>query len=233
MSEPRPVHASDLKQRRRCLRLPVLARQCERTPARGKAGSLGQRVHRAIELYVTTSTFPDERTAAGRVALELVPWVPADALGAEVPFRVQWQGVWFEGTIDLVTHGRVIDWKTTGEWKNALATLADDPQATIYSYAHAASGGAPDGPALSWIYVHTRSLQVRPLHGHVHPSRMSALAPEVFGLLEDEQRHGGDPLAIPGNRAECARFGGCEHLATCGAETNVSRFDRVTIGGAR
>lgn len=226
----RPVHASDVKNLRRCKRLATLSRRCERQPARpGSAAALGTLVHAAIETYVRTGDMPDERTRAGRIALELVPHVPAVVLGAEVPFAVTWRGYPLGGTIDLVAPELVIDWKTIGEWTRMLATLAGDPQATWYSYAHAASGGG--APALRWVYAHSRTLQTRKLDGEIDPARIADFEAEIVELLTLDSV--ADPLSVEGNRQECTRYGGCTFLGVCGSPSPADRFARVQIGGAR
>jgi hypothetical protein len=188
---PRPVHASDVRNWSQCRRLAVF-------------GEL-----------------PSEQTQPGRIALELVPHVPADTLGAEVPFSVTFRGYPLEGTIDLFGRSELTDWKTTGDWTRRPATLAGDPQATLYSYAVAASGG-PEAIPLRWVYVHTRTLQVRPLAARIDPE------PVIETLIELDVR-GVEPLTLPGNREHCSRFGGCAFRPLCGAEPMADRVDRVAF----
>lgn len=225
----RPIHASDVKNLRRCLRMAALARRTERQPPRaGSAAAFGTLAHRGIEDYVARGIEPDPRTKVGRVVAELAPHVPAGTLGAEVPFVATWRGIALAGTIDLVARGVVIDWKTIGEWSRMLGTLAGDPQATIYSYAYAQHA---DPPELRWVYVHTRSINTRVLIGRIDPSAIGSLAEEFDRLLDMDGVS--DPLVIPGNRAECTRYGGCTFLSVCGPPSPAERIDLVAIGRAR
>jgi hypothetical protein len=225
---PRPVHASDVRNWSQCRRLAVFGRRTERQPARaGSSAALGTLVHLAMERFVKLGELPSEQTQPGRIALELVPHVPADTLGAEVPFSVTFRGYPLEGTIDLFGRSELTDWKTTGDWTRRPATLAGDPQATLYSYAVAASGG-PEAIPLRWVYVHTRTLQVRPLAARIDPERVVDFAPVIETLIELDVR-GVEPLTLPGNREHCSRFGGCAFRPLCGAEPMADRVDRVAF----
>ena len=223
---PRPVHASDVRNHARCKRLAVLGRRTERQPGRGAAG-LGQAVHASIEACAARGTLPDESTREGRIALELLPHVPPIVLGVEIPFVVDWRGYQLGGSIDLVARDLVIDWKTCGDWSQRPATLAGLPQPAWYSYAYDVSGGGAP-PELRWMYVHTKSLQVRPLVGRVARDAVDAFGPVIEWLTEQDVR-GVDPMSIPGNRAECSRFGGCAFRKLCGPEDIGDRLDRVSL----
>lgn len=224
---PRPVHASDVRNAQRCRRLAVLGRRTERQPfSRALAGRLGTATHSVIQRYVATGELPDDTASAhDRIALELVPHVPAGALGCEVPFTVDWHGYALRGSIDLVAPGVVVDWKTISDWAHRLQSLAGNPQAAWYSYAYDVCAGEP--PELRWVYVHTKSLQTRPLIGRVARDAVDAFG-SVIEWLTDQDVRDVDPLTIPGNRSECSRYGGCTFRKLCGPEDLGDRLDRVS-----
>lgn len=225
----RPVHASDVRNHARCKRLAVLGRRTERQPyARASAGRLGTAVHGVIRRFVDTGELPDDTASAhDRIAVELVPHVPPGTLGTEVRFAVDWRGYTLGGDIDLVAPGVVIDWKTLSDWAQRPVTLAGMPQPAFYSYAYDVSGGGAP-PELRWVYVHAKSLQVRPLIGRVARDAVDAFGPVIAWLVEQDVR-GVDPMSIPGNRAECSRFGGCAFRKLCGPEDLGDRLDRVSL----
>ena len=224
----RPVHASDVRNHARCQRLAVLGRRTLRQPySRGSAGRIGTAVHAGVQRYVQTGTLPDTDSTHDRIAVELAPHVPAGTLGVEVAFAVDWKGYTLGGSIDLVAPGIVIDWKTLSDWAQRLTTLAGEPQPAWYSYAYTASGGGAP-PELRWVYVHTSTYQVRPLIGRVARDAVDAFGPVIEWLVDQDVR-GVDPMSIPGNRAECSRFGGCTFRKLCGPEELADRLDRVSL----
>lgn len=209
MADVRPIHASDLRNHARCPRRAAYARTEERQPARpGTAAALGDLVHAAMERYITAGTLPDDGTRHGRLALELVPHVPADVLGAEVPFAATWRGIPIAGTIDVVGHSTIVDWKTTSG--RMLETLAGEPQPSVYAHAFRSVTGRD--PECRWVYVHTRTGNVRRLVGRASPL-------DHFGReIEEVLRHDAAPDAAPMNPRACGDYGGCPYVARCGTQ---------------
>lgn len=210
----KPIHATDLKNFARCPRRAAYARQEERSDApAGSAAALGTAVHAEIERYIRDGVMPDERTRAGRIAIELVPHVPADVLAAEVPFTATWRGVPLAGVIDAVAPGAIVDWKTTSG--RMLETLTGEPQPAVYAHAFRDVTGRE--PECRWVYVHTRTLSVRRLVGRASP------LDGWGGAIESILRHDEDPDAAPQVLSSCGDYGGCPYRGRCGTHLEAMR----------
>jgi hypothetical protein len=141
----------------------------------------------------------------------LVPWTTKHGVSCEIDVRPD---LWCNGeVIDL------IDWKSTGNLRNAVPSLADDIQANVYAYGLLTLSGAEQCQA-RWIYVEKKTYSTGAvpfvfsragaeawLHAHIDPTNELITAFRDAGMLA---------LDLPADEEACGGVGRwCDHMAKC------------------
>lgn len=196
-----------------------------------RSQELGNKVHSQLENYLKGNSL-DFSQPSGEIAAcgtHLLP-EPSPDLEVEKSVRFTYNGVGFQGRMDLVTRdfGKITIWdhKTTSDFgyiKNQQV-LATDNQAVVYA---AWGFQSAEQVELRWNYFRTRKPHqarsvVLPMvqeQTHAAMEQLTCTARSMELTLDSGQQ----PLDLPYNPAECEKWGGCPYRHLC----NLSPEERA------
>lgn len=186
----------------------------------------GTAIHAILEDYLNGKGPIDATTEYGAIAQAGVQYLPEPGEGkAEVEFTltpISPHPFVFFGKIDYLSPSKVIDHKTTSDFRyvKTVEVLRVDPQAVLY-----AAKGYQEFPSFTgdvrYIYYLTakrKTAQARPVDFNLERSEVTDRFAEVSAEAEklyQIRTTKPDPLSLPPNLAHCNDYGGCPHRALC------------------
>ena len=199
--------------------------------------AFGGEVHAALEAYKKDGTPLDLMTEVGAVAAEALPYVehfraPRDGGTArfEGDFKFHSGRHAWRGAIDIAEPGRIVDYKTTSDfkWAKTSEALMHDPQAVLYAARELMLYPELPSVELTWLYLRKR----RPYKAHpVVVTMTRAHALRAFSALEDMAQEFQDVAAkapvllterhryvldvLTPNYNHCTAYRGCPHIDRC------------------
>lgn len=175
----------------------------------------------------------EKYTPEDQVALAQLSWahLPSPGEGfAEVPFRVDYEGIEYAGTIDYL-HGSkrlVIDHKTTSNlrWAKTTMQLVTDPQPLLYGLAVQQVYG-PGVVEFLWSYTQTRGrrawrgISFTLMSQEIRDGVRTHLAPKAREILAYHTTNP-DPLSLSPEPSECQAYNRvCPYRARCTDVTDL------------
>lgn len=220
------VSPTQLATHRACARRYAWEYVQDRKPGPTPAMARGTAIHAILEDYLNGKGPIDATTEYGAIAQAGVQYLPEPGEGkAEVEFTltpVSSHPFVFFGKIDYLSPSRVIDHKTTSDFRyvKPVETLRVDPQAVLY-----AAKGYDTFPRFTgdirYIYYLTakrKTAQARPVDFTLTKpevtdrfAEVSAEAEKLYQIRTTKP----DPLSLPPNLAHCNDYEGCPHRALC------------------
>jgi hypothetical protein len=191
---------------------------------------LGGDIPPTLEHYQRYGTEIDTTTLAGAVAIVAIPFIPTGMV-AEGEFEFHSGRHLWRGFKDLRSPGRVIDYKTTKDfkWAKTPEVLMTDPQAMLYAASEFVADPDLDAAELTWLYLRTTPPH-KPKEVHLRVVRhyanraMSALDDIADGVMQvvraaqglDDQPLRDYVLSLPYNSNECFKYNKpCDFSGLC------------------
>ena len=244
------VSASQVKTFQRCNRKWYFEKIMGKRGPSTHAQRRGTAIHEALEIYIKTGEIVDEvhtNVITGRVIPS--PTGPANEEETSETFLVRrfveatkehidhekvvavegnmrletYEGGpdWI-GFIDLLTTKRVIDYKTTSNfrWAKTPEELKNDAQACSYVLSIFRQFPEADEFDVKLIYIQTSNkikVNVKPVEATFTRAECEAVFAEAVAEVKKMSIAAKytDPNKVPGNLAACMDFGGCEHRTYC------------------
>ncbi len=193
------------------------------------SAALGTEGHRMLEAYFKQGTPIDGTTTIGQACLHSLPYLPTPGVAVpEEEFSFSYEGIAWNGYIDLQLRGMVIDHKFTGDFKWALteATLPKDIAATLYATWQFLKYDHLDEVTLYWVYNHTKRRATKPVTGKITRAQAASQLAELVPVAKEMTRHlqvAKDPLVLSPSIEACEAYGGCPHRSRC----NLGQVERL------
>jgi hypothetical protein len=195
------------------------------------ATDFGGLTHAILESYKRDGLPINMMTEEGAVAAEAIPYVEDFRVetGArfEGEFTFQGRHKW-RGAIDISAPGKVVDYKTTSnfKWAKTPEDLLHDPQAVLYAMKEFSRWNG-DTVDLMWLYLRKKPRAAMPVRATI----TRAHATRAFAALEviaDEfaaaaagapasppERHRYVLETLQPNFGHCSDYRGCPHISRC------------------
>jgi hypothetical protein len=197
---------------------------------------LGSRVHVILEAWLRDGTKPDPNEVLqtskglrfpGQIAMAGVPFLPVPGTGeVEREWWLDDEGIIYHGIIDWSAPARVLDHKTTTDFK-WMKDLETDVQAHMYALV-AVVDGAPV-VNLEWIYYRTHRPEARRSAVRWTPEKILGFYSEIIRPAAEQISAATDFDALELNPQHCSAFGGCPHSAVCPVTTQERFFSIMNI----
>jgi len=199
----------------------------KKKPPQSDSQSLGSRIHKCLEDYITEGLYPDTADEAGKIAVRALHLIPMErAIQAEVRFDdlpIQPSSpIPLAGVIDVLCLDGVplvLDFKTTisKRYMKKSYQLSSDIQLMMYAMFALANAPLASECDIALTYIGKREVWAQTIQTRVTRDQVESFFRDVIVKAMSEMELAGfcDHIEIERNYDFCSAFGGCPLMNAC------------------